>query len=254
MVELKPLELLDSLFKDCQRIGEIMVAQGLITLEDIEDAKLNKDSSSVISIGLPTYSLLQCLIRSAKANCPGLLLYDNVSEITSTNRPKDAFFDWFANPLLILKDQIKAENLSDSQEDYLGKLVLLSGDPVRMKDSSIASAPESELKRAELDALARRLRGIMKSISRYPTFRRRFDDSIKRISEDLAKKNGSSRPVNGQTVRRTRSALGRIFSQKSFKNDNGRSYQGSRSVVERNDYGGSYQGPRSAVERDIEIV
>lgn len=51
-----------------------MVAQGLITLKDIEDAKLKKDSGSVISIGLPTYSLLQCLIRSAKANSPGLLL------------------------------------------------------------------------------------------------------------------------------------------------------------------------------------
>lgn len=86
----------------------------------------------------------------------------------------------------------------------------------------------------------------MKSISRYPTFRRRFDDSIKTISEDLAKKNGSSNgSVNGrQTVRRTRSALGRIFSQKSFKNDGG-SYQG---------HGGSYQGPRSVVEKEIDIV
>ncbi|XP_058187118.1 uncharacterized membrane protein At3g27390-like [Rhododendron vialii] len=247
MVELRPFELLDSLFKECQRIGEIMVAQGLITLKDVEDAKSNKDSGSVISTGLPAYSLLLCLIRSANANSPGLLLIDNVTEITSTNRPKDAFFDWFFNPLLILKDQIKAENLSNAEEDYLGKLVLLSGDPERMKDSSIASAPESELKRAELDALARRLRGITKSISRYPTFRRRFDDSIKTISEDLAKKNGSSnRSVNGrQTVRRTRSALGRIFSQKSFKNDNGGSYQG---------HGGSYQGPRSVVEKDIDIV
>ncbi|KAG5527135.1 hypothetical protein RHGRI_028153 [Rhododendron griersonianum] len=234
MVELRPFELLDSLFKECQRIGEIMVAQGLITLKDVEDAKSNKDSGSVISTGLPAYSLLLCLIL------------DNVTEITSANKPKDAFFDWFFNPLLILKDQIKAENLSDAEEDYLGKLVLLSGDPERIKDSSIASAPESELKRAELDALARRLRGIMKSISRYPTFRRRFDDSIKTISEDLAKKNGSSNgSVNGrQTVRRTRSALGRIFSQKSFKNDGG-SYQG---------HGGSYQGPRSVVEKEIDIV
>lgn len=51
-----------------------MVAQGLITLKDIEDAKSNKDSGRVLSIGLPAYSLLQCLIRSANANSPGLLL------------------------------------------------------------------------------------------------------------------------------------------------------------------------------------
>jgi hypothetical protein len=81
---------------------------------------------------------------------------DNVTEITSTNRPKDTFFDWFLNPLLIIKDQIKAENLSEEEEDYFSKLVLLSGDPVRLKNSNIGSPPESERKRAELDALARR--------------------------------------------------------------------------------------------------
>lgn len=81
---------------------------------------------------------------------------DEVTEVTSTNRPKDTFFDWFLNPLLILKDQIKAENLSEAEEDYFSKLVLLSGDPVRLKNSNIGSPPESERKRAELDALARR--------------------------------------------------------------------------------------------------
>lgn len=81
---------------------------------------------------------------------------DEVTEVTSTNRPKDAVFDWFLNPLLILKDQIKAENLSEVEEDYFSKLVLLGGDPVRLKNSNIGSPPESERKRAELDALARR--------------------------------------------------------------------------------------------------
>ena len=81
---------------------------------------------------------------------------DNVTEITSTNRPKDAVFDWFFNPLVIIKEQIKAENLSEAEELYLGKLVLLSGDPERLKKSDIGAPPESELRRAELDGLARR--------------------------------------------------------------------------------------------------
>ena len=55
-----------------------------------------------------------------------------------------------------MKDQIKAQNLSDEEEDYLCKLVLLNDDPVRLKSASIGPAPESERKRAELDALARR--------------------------------------------------------------------------------------------------
>ncbi|KAK4483188.1 hypothetical protein RD792_010368 [Penstemon davidsonii] len=203
MVELKPLELADTLFKDCQYYGEAMASEGIITLKDIEDAKNNKDSGKVLSIGLPAYCLLQALLRSIKANSTGILLSDRVTEITSSNRPKDTFFDWFLNPLLIIKDQIKADNLSDSEEDYLGKLVLLSSDPSRLKDSNIGPAPESELRRAEIDALARRLQGITKSISRYPTFRRRFDSSMRNVLEELAKKNGDIRKSSSSNGPRT---------------------------------------------------
>lgn len=217
-IELKPLELFASWFKECQHYGDIMASEGLITLKDIEDAKSNKESGRVIAIGLPAYCLLQTLLRSAKANSVGLLLSDNVTEITSTNRPKDSVFDWFLNPLLIIKDQIKAENLSEAEEDYLCKLVLLSGDPERLKNSNIGSPPKSELKRAELDALARRLQGITKSISRYPTFKRRFECLIKTISEDLAKRNGGSKSMSEpQTIRRSKSAFVRIFSENSLR-------------------------------------
>lgn len=50
-----------------------MVSKGLITLEDIEHAKSNNDTT-VLSIGLPAYCLLQTIIRSAKADSAGLLL------------------------------------------------------------------------------------------------------------------------------------------------------------------------------------
>ncbi|XP_016449895.1 putative membrane protein At3g27390 isoform X2 [Nicotiana tabacum] len=223
MVELKPLELLDGLFTGCQYHGEIMVSKGVITQKDIEDAKSNRDSGQVINIGLPAYCILQTLIRSAKANSTGLLINDG-TEVTSTNRPRDTFYEWFLNPLLIIKDQIKAENLSDSEEEYLGKLVLLSGDPERLRNSNIGSPPESELRRAEFEALARRLRGITKSISRYPTFRRRFESSIRIILEELAKKNGDSRKSEDSgphKVPRSKSMFVRMFSDKSFKNRNG---------------------------------
>ncbi|XP_041006417.1 uncharacterized membrane protein At3g27390-like [Juglans microcarpa x Juglans regia] len=220
MVELKPLELLDRLFKEMQRQGEIMVSEGLITLQDVVDAK-SDNGSQVISIGLPAYCLLQMLLRSAKANSVGLLFADNVTEITSTNRPEDTIFDWFLHPLLIIRDQIKAANLSEAEEDCFSKFVLLFGDPVRLKNSNIGSPPESDRKRAELDAIARRLQGITKSISRYPTFRRRFGCLVKSLSDDLAKKNGSrSRSSNNgpKTILRSKSAFGRMFGQKSFKN------------------------------------
>ncbi|XP_022154178.1 uncharacterized membrane protein At3g27390 [Momordica charantia] len=239
MIDLKPLELLDSLFKECQCHGENMVCEGTIMSTDIEDAKSSK-GSKVISIGLPAFCILQTLLRSAKANSAGLLLSDNVTEISSTNRPKDTFFDWFLNPLLIIKDQIRAENLSESEEEYLYRLVLLSGDPERLKNSTTVTPPESERRQAELEALARRLRGITKSISRYPTFRRRFDCLVKKLSEELSKKTGSCKSTNGsRSLSRSRSAFARMFSMKS---SNGKT-----------SYSGTEREPQPD-ERDVEIA
>ncbi|KAF3576799.1 hypothetical protein DY000_02033752, partial [Brassica cretica] len=218
MIDLKPLDLLDAIFVECRQHGEIMVTKGIINSKDIEEAKSSK-GSQVISIGLPAYSLLHELLRSIKSNSTGLLLGDGRTEITTRNRPKDTFFDWFLNPFLILKDQIEAANLSEEEEDYLGKLVLLFGDSERLKSSE--SPPLTELRKAELDAFARRLQGLTKSVSRYPTFRRHFVELVKKLSNDLDKKHnrfegGGSRPV--------KKTVSRIFSQKSFKkktSDNG---------------------------------
>lgn len=294
------MQVMDSLFKECKRYGEILVSEGTITAQDLADAKSSK-GSRVISTGLPACCLLQTLLRSAKANSPGILLskwnafslpllpafvfsnfvlylklilclidaVDNCTEITSSNRPKDTIYDWFLNPLLIIKDQIKAENLTESEELYLGKLVLLSGDPVRLKNTNIGSPPESERKQAELDALARRLKmqihreayvsclvlnhfplpscwrfpfgylswlilscrlqGITKSISRYPTYRRRFDELVKALSDELGQNNdgSSSKPTSGpNTISRSKSAFARLFSQKSFSFTNKTSNHG----------------------------
>ncbi|KAF2316530.1 hypothetical protein GH714_041871 [Hevea brasiliensis] len=153
---------------------------------------------TVVSIGLPAYCLLQALLRSVKANSEGILL----------------------------------------KEDYLCKLVLLNGDPMKLKSVNIGPAPDSERKRAELDALARRLQGITKSVSRYPTSRRHFQNLVKTLSEDLAKKNRDNKSSNAtRAFSRSRSAFA-VF-QRSFKN--------------RSSYNSSDQTSQ-AVERDVEIV
>lgn len=226
IVELKSLELLDGLFKECCIVGEKMISEGLITGKDIEEAKSSK-GSNVITIGLPAYCLLQGLLRSAKVNSEGILINDD-TELTPSNRPREKFFEWFLNPLLIIKDQIKAENLSASEEDYLCKLVLLRGDAERIKNSCIGPGPESEVKRAELDALARRLQGITRSMSRFPTFKRRFDELVKTLYDDHVEKHGSSSP----TMNRSQSAFGRLISFKSVRGarTNG-SGQGSEHIV-----------------------
>ncbi|KAK7395746.1 hypothetical protein VNO78_16313 [Psophocarpus tetragonolobus] len=226
IVELKSFELLDGLFKECERVGERMVSEGIITGKDIEEAKSGK-GSRVISIGLPAYCLFDALLRSAKLNSTGILISDD-TELTTTNSPREIFFDWFLNPLLVIKEQIKAKNLSDSEEDYLCKLVLYSGDAERMEKSSIGPAPESEVKRAELEALARRLQGLTKSMSRFPTFKRRFDELVKSLSYDLTEKHG------GPIISRSKSAFARLVSLQSFKGTtgaNGSTNKGSQHLV-----------------------
>jgi hypothetical protein len=65
---------LDNLFEECKNRGEALVAEGVITLKDIEETKSGKVGSGVINVGLPAYVILNALLRSAKANSDGLLL------------------------------------------------------------------------------------------------------------------------------------------------------------------------------------
>ncbi|KAL8475183.1 hypothetical protein ACS0TY_031564 [Phlomoides rotata] len=102
MIELKPLELVNALFKECQLHGEVMALKGVITQKDIEDDMNNKASGGVISIGLPAYCILHALLRSANSTSAGILLSESVTEITTSNRPSDTFFEWFLNPAQFL--------------------------------------------------------------------------------------------------------------------------------------------------------
>ncbi|KAG0484183.1 hypothetical protein HPP92_008262 [Vanilla planifolia] len=137
---------------ECKLYGDGLVVDGTITQKDIREFRSGKAGRSIISIGLPAYCILQALLRSAKANIDGLLLSDN-TEIMTKNRPKDAFFDYFFDPLLIIKEQIRIENFIEEEEDYLCKL-----------------------------------QGITKAISRYPTVRRRFDELLESFSKELETK------------------------------------------------------------------
>ncbi|KAJ4869539.1 putative membrane protein [Raphanus sativus] len=232
MIDVKPLDLLDGLFVECRKFGDVLASKGLINSKDIKEAR-SSNGSQVISVGLPAYAFLYEILRSVKANTSGLLLSDGVTELTTRNRPKDAFFDWFLNPFLILKEQMKATNLTDEEEEYLGRLVLLYGDSERLKNSYAADSSSpllTERKRAELDAFARRIQGLTKTVSRYPTYRRHFVELVKKLSDDLDQDRAGSETTAPVVVK----IFSRIFSQsqRSFrrKESISRSDHGSRKV------------------------
>jgi hypothetical protein len=61
--------------------------------------------------------------------------------------------------------------------------------------------------------LLHRLQGITKSMTRFPTFKRRFDDLVKTLYDDHAEKHGPPPP----TMNRSKSAFGRLISLKSVR-------------------------------------
>ncbi|KAK8449034.1 hypothetical protein SEVIR_7G150900v4 [Setaria viridis] len=215
--EFNPFKLLDHLFVECRNQGEELVNKGVITMKDIEETKSGKVGSGVLNVGLPAYVILNALLRSAKANSVGLVL-SNGSEITSDNRPRHTLFDWFFEPLMVIKEQIKAENFTEEEEEYLKMRVLLAGDPSRLKGALPNMPSLNERKNAEIDAFARRLQGITKSISRYPTAKRRFDVLVKALLSELERTMGGSQSTNGShsQAQRLRNSVARMLSQKSM--------------------------------------
>uniref|UniRef100_A0A453C8T1 Steroid nuclear receptor ligand-binding n=1 Tax=Aegilops tauschii subsp. strangulata TaxID=200361 RepID=A0A453C8T1_AEGTS len=214
MDEFNPFKMLDHLFAECKRQGEVLVNEGVITMKDIQETKSGKVGSGVLNVGLPAYVILNALLRSAKSNSNGLILSDG-TEITSDNRPKSTLFDWFFDPLMIIKEQIKAENFTEEEEECLKMRVLMVGEPSNLKVTLPHVPSLNERKKAEIDAFARRLQGITKSISRYPTSKRRFDVLVKSLLSELERTMGGSAPANGSQALRLRGGIARMLSQKS---------------------------------------
>ncbi|KAF7108088.1 hypothetical protein CFC21_108626 [Triticum aestivum] len=169
---LRPIQIWDWLFRSCEINGRILLSEGLISSEDIEEF-ITKGKGKKLSIKLPAWCILHCLIRSAKHDTHGLLISDDV-EVTNFNWPKDKVFDWMLGPLLVLKEQMKKLELTEDEELCLQKLIMTNANE-KPSDWDDCGFPSSDgVKRAQLQAIIRRLQGIVANMSRIPSFRRRF--------------------------------------------------------------------------------
>lgn len=62
----------DWLFKSCEVNGRILIQNGMIDIKDIEECM--KGDCKNLGIKLPAWSILQCLLASAKSNSSGLVI------------------------------------------------------------------------------------------------------------------------------------------------------------------------------------
>ncbi|XP_045824329.1 uncharacterized membrane protein At3g27390-like [Trifolium pratense] len=173
----KPVQVWDWLFKSCEVNGRIVLRDGLISVKEIEEC-ISKGNCKKLSLKLPAWSLLHCLLTSAKSNSDGLVITDDV-ELTRMNGPKDKVFEWFIGPLLIMKEQLKNLELKESEETCLKELVMRCKNDIPEDWDSTGFPSTDNVRRAQLQAIIRRLQGILASMSRMPTFRRRFRNLVK---------------------------------------------------------------------------
>ncbi|KMS96457.1 hypothetical protein BVRB_9g225110 [Beta vulgaris subsp. vulgaris] len=181
----KPIKLLDWLFKSCEVNGRKLLHEGLINVQDIRDCVVKGDCKK-LGTALPAWCLMRCLLVSAKSDSPGLVVPDE-SDLTITNWPRDKMFLWFIEPLLIMKEQIRKLNLEENEEACLQRAIMQSKNQIPEDWDDIGFPSEDNIRRAQLQSIIRRLQGIVGSMSRMPTFRRRFQHLVRVLYMEAAK-------------------------------------------------------------------
>ncbi|CAI8597889.1 unnamed protein product [Vicia faba] len=190
----KPVQIWDWLFKSCEVNGRIVLRDGLISVKEIEEC-ISKGNCKLLSSKLPAWSLLQCLLTSAKSNSDGLIISDDV-ELTKMNGPKDKVFEWFIGPLLVMKEQLKKLELQESEETCLKELVMRCKNDIPEDWDSTGFPSNDNVRRAQLQAIIRRLQGIVALMSRMPTFRRRFRNLVKVLYIEALQASASAKEGN----------------------------------------------------------
>ncbi|XVE82776.1 hypothetical protein DITRI_Ditri16bG0032900 [Diplodiscus trichospermus] len=179
--EVKMVQIWTNMMKSCEIRGKELLETDVITPLDLCEWLKAKGSNeaAIIGVGLPSYVFLQTLLNSIKSGSNGLLMTDNV-EINHLNRPKDKVLDWFFNPIMVLKEQIRVIKLGDNEIRLLEKLALFGSNTERMDAwDNGSSVPQDSLRAAQIEGISRRMVGMMRSVSKLPTYRRRYRQVVK---------------------------------------------------------------------------
>ena len=146
------------MMKSCEIRGKELLEADVITPGDLCEWLKGKGSNeaAIIGVGLPCYCFLQTLLNSIRSGANGLLMRDDV-EINHLNRPKDKLLDWFFNPIMVLKEQIRVIKLGDNEVRLLEKLVLFGSHTKRMDAwDNGSSVPQDSLRAAQIEGISRR--------------------------------------------------------------------------------------------------
>jgi hypothetical protein len=193
--EVKVLQIAENHMRELEMSSKELLDANVITPADLSEwlNSKGKSANETIGLGIPSYTFLHSLIYSIKAGANGLLLTSEI-DLTSLNHPEEKIFSWFLNPMMVLKEQIRILKLTDEEVMFLEKLVLFVGDLSSVTTSSWHSechASNDPLRAAQIQAISRRLVGITRSMTKFPTYRRRFRQVVRCLISNSTQREGS---------------------------------------------------------------
>ncbi|PKA56107.1 putative membrane protein [Apostasia shenzhenica] len=190
--EVKMVQIWEELMKCSEMRGKELIDLSIIKAVELNEWLNTKQSKQdMVALGLPSYALLHAVLYSVEAGSNGLLLSNGI-EVNHLNRPEDRLLDWFFQPLMVLKEQIKVHTLEVEEVKFLEKLVLFNGDILSMQSWDNGSAvPNDALRTAQIQAISRRLVGMTRTISKFPTYRRKYRQVVKTLIAYSNQKEGS---------------------------------------------------------------
>ncbi|KAL1564131.1 hypothetical protein AAHA92_06523 [Salvia divinorum] len=201
--EVKMVQIWGSIMKACEVRGMKLVEAGVITQSDLSDWLKAKHSNDgpVVGTGLPCFSLLHSLLDSIQSGSNGLILFDG-TEVNHLNRPQDRLLDWFFQPVLVLKEQIRALQLEEGEIRYLEKVLLFGDKMGRAKSWENGSfVPHDALRAAQIEGISRRMMGMNRSVAKFPTYRRRYRHVVKELMAHAGGKGSSTMSVTRPLVK-----------------------------------------------------
>ncbi|KAK6798433.1 hypothetical protein RDI58_006136 [Solanum bulbocastanum] len=196
---IQEVKMVQNMMKSCEIRGKELLDAKVITPNDLDDWLKGKHGVdvAVINVGLACYTFLQIIFYSIKAGSDGLFLLEDL-EITQLNRPQDRLLDWFFQPVMVLKEQIRVLSLEDGEMRFLEKVVLFESNSERFKAWENGSvAPQESLRAAQIEGISRRMVGMIRSVSKFPTYRRKFRQIVKTLIMQYStiSREGSTRSV-----------------------------------------------------------
>ncbi|KAK4346502.1 hypothetical protein RND71_032841 [Anisodus tanguticus] len=127
---------------------------------------------------------IQNRLNSIFAEAPAMLVPSLTSSrsvrkaIQEVKMALDKLLDWFFQPVMVLKEQIRVLSLEEGEMRFLENVVLLESNSERfMSWENGSMAPQDSLRAAQIEGISRRMVGMIRSVSKFPTYRRKFRDS-----------------------------------------------------------------------------